>query len=157
MDTEKITINLGAIDLGHIDLLVEQGFYSNRTDFIRTSIRNQLTTHTSDLSSLKSTVIQRLDPIEGIKIGDDFNSALVNLVSNPETSFNGGTGVFMYDKKSLEQIKKAGNKISLFLIGMMIIAKDVPLELVKETFGKVRVYGMIKAEPDVKKFLMSLK
>src|SRR6516225_4903334 len=44
-ESEKITINLGYVDLGHIDLLVREGFYSNRTDFIRTAIRNQLTTH----------------------------------------------------------------------------------------------------------------
>ena len=44
-DSEKITINLGYIDLGQIDLLVQEGFYSNRTDFIRTAIRNQLATH----------------------------------------------------------------------------------------------------------------
>ena len=41
-ETEKITINLGYVDLGQIDLLVSEGFYSNRTDFIRTAIRNQL-------------------------------------------------------------------------------------------------------------------
>ena len=45
-ETEKITINLGYVDLGRIDLLVQEGFYSNRTDFIRTAIRNQLGTHT---------------------------------------------------------------------------------------------------------------
>ena len=43
--SEKITINLGVIDLGQIDLLVQEGFYSNRTDLIRTAIRNQLSTH----------------------------------------------------------------------------------------------------------------
>src|SRR5215211_4568107 len=43
--TEKITVNLGLVDLGQIDLLVQEGFYSNRTDFIRTAIRAQLTTH----------------------------------------------------------------------------------------------------------------
>lgn len=44
-DTEKITINLGYVDLGQIDLMVQEGFYSNRTDFIRTGIRNQLERH----------------------------------------------------------------------------------------------------------------
>ena len=44
-DSEKITINLGFVDLGHIDLMVQDGFYSNRTDFIRTAIRNQLERH----------------------------------------------------------------------------------------------------------------
>lgn len=41
-ENEKITINLGFVDLGRIDLLVQEGFYSNRSDFIRTAIRNQL-------------------------------------------------------------------------------------------------------------------
>ncbi|HYE00485.1 MAG TPA: CopG family transcriptional regulator [Alphaproteobacteria bacterium] len=44
-DSEKITINLGYVDLGHVDLLVQEGFYSNRTDFIRTAIRNQIDRH----------------------------------------------------------------------------------------------------------------
>lgn len=44
-DSEKITINLGYVDLGQIDLLVSDGFYSNRTDLIRTAIRNQLERH----------------------------------------------------------------------------------------------------------------
>jgi Arc/MetJ-type ribon-helix-helix transcriptional regulator len=44
-EAEKITINLGYVDLGHIDLMVREGFYSNRTDFIRTAIRNQLERH----------------------------------------------------------------------------------------------------------------
>ena len=44
-DSEKITVNLGFIDLGHIDLMVQDGYYSNRTDFIRTAIRNQLDKH----------------------------------------------------------------------------------------------------------------
>jgi Arc/MetJ-type ribon-helix-helix transcriptional regulator len=44
-ESEKITINLGYVDLGHIDLLVRDGFYTNRTDFIRTAIRNQVERH----------------------------------------------------------------------------------------------------------------
>lgn len=44
-ESEKITINLGFVDLGHVDLMVRDGFYSNRTDFIRTAIRNQLDRH----------------------------------------------------------------------------------------------------------------
>ena len=55
-ESEKITINLGFVDLGQVDLLVEDGFYSNRTDFIRTAIRNQLLTH-GDV--LKKSVARR--------------------------------------------------------------------------------------------------
>ena len=42
---EKITVNVGVVDLGQIDLLVQEGFYANRTDLIRTAIRNQLAAH----------------------------------------------------------------------------------------------------------------
>lgn len=44
-DSEKITVNMGFVDLGHVDLLVAEGFYSNRTDFIRTAVRNQIQAH----------------------------------------------------------------------------------------------------------------
>jgi len=55
-DTEKMTINLGVVDLGQIDLLVQEGFYSNRTDLIRTGIRNQLAMHSD---ALKQTMARR--------------------------------------------------------------------------------------------------
>jgi Arc/MetJ-type ribon-helix-helix transcriptional regulator len=48
-ESEKITINLGFVDLGHVDLMVREGFYSNRSDFIRTAIRNQLERHADAL------------------------------------------------------------------------------------------------------------
>ena len=53
-DSEKITVNLGFVDLGHIDLLVNEGFYANRTDFIRTAIRNQLATQSDALKQVVS-------------------------------------------------------------------------------------------------------
>ncbi len=75
-DSEKITINLGLIDLGQIDLLVNEGFYSNRTDLIRTAIRNQLNTHAE---VVKQTVARR-----SLVLGmhhysrDDLEAALAN-------------------------------------------------------------------------------
>lgn len=55
-ETEKLTINLGVVDLGQIDLLVQEGFYSNRTDLIRTAIRNQLAVHAEEV---KRTIARR--------------------------------------------------------------------------------------------------
>jgi len=60
---EKITINLGCVDLGQIDLLVQEGFYANRTDMIRTAIRNQLTTH----SEVVRQVVSRKTLVLGIQ------------------------------------------------------------------------------------------
>jgi Arc/MetJ-type ribon-helix-helix transcriptional regulator len=56
-DAEKITINLGFVDLGQIDLLVTEGFYGNRTDFIRTAIRNQLKSHSD---AVKQVVARKM-------------------------------------------------------------------------------------------------
>jgi Arc/MetJ-type ribon-helix-helix transcriptional regulator len=58
-DSEKITINLGYVDLGHIDLMVQDGFYSNRTDFIRAAIRSQIERHADVVK--QSTVRRNLD------------------------------------------------------------------------------------------------
>jgi Arc/MetJ-type ribon-helix-helix transcriptional regulator len=58
-ETEKITLNLGYVDLGHVDLMVQEGFYSNRTDFIRTAIRNQFERHADVMK--QSTVRKSLD------------------------------------------------------------------------------------------------
>jgi Arc/MetJ-type ribon-helix-helix transcriptional regulator len=58
-ETEKITINLGYVDLGNVDLMVQDGLYSNRTDFIRTAIRNQLERHADVVK--KATVRKSLE------------------------------------------------------------------------------------------------
>jgi Arc/MetJ-type ribon-helix-helix transcriptional regulator len=62
-ETEKITVNIGSVDLGRFDLLVQEGFYSSRADFIRTAIRNQLErqkTTVDTISTRKSMVIGTL-------------------------------------------------------------------------------------------------
>lgn len=65
-DTEKITINLGVVDLGKIDLLVEQGFYTNRTDFIRTAIRTNLDKHETTVQE----TVTRKNSVVGVLIYD---------------------------------------------------------------------------------------
>jgi Arc/MetJ-type ribon-helix-helix transcriptional regulator len=54
-DSEKLTINVGFVDLGHIDLLVRQGFYSNRSDFIRAAIRKEIAAHADEA---KKTIVR---------------------------------------------------------------------------------------------------
>jgi len=73
-DTEKITINLGYVDLGHVDLMVQEGFYSNRTDFIRTAIRNQLERHADVVR--QSTARKSLDLGLRNYTRDDLEAAL---------------------------------------------------------------------------------
>lgn len=75
-DTEKITINLGVVDLGRIDLLVEQGFYTTRTDFIRSAIRNQVDKHNLEIQD----TITRTSSVIGVLVYDasDLEKAKAN-------------------------------------------------------------------------------
>ena len=89
VDSEKITINLGFVDLGHVDLLVQDGFYQNRTDFIRTAIRRQLERH--EAAARQSVARQRLelglrhfarDELEGLRAaGHRLELKVLGLVS----------------------------------------------------------------------------
>ena len=121
-DSEKITINMSVVDLGKIDLLVEEGFYSNRTDFIRTGIRNQLDKHTEEV---KQTVTRKTMAV----------------------------GVVSYGRKSLEARQKAGEKVSAWVVGSLIIADDVSAELALDTVESIKVYGVLKASDKVKNAL----
>ena len=121
-DTEKITINLGFIDLGQIDLLVQEGFYSNRTDFIRTAIRNQLTTH-ADV--VKQTVARKTMVL----------------------------GLQQYNRRDLEAVKKAGEKLQIQVLGLAVIADDVSPELAKATIDSIIVLGALRASRAVKSAL----
>ena len=94
-ESEKITINLGYVDLGQIDLLVEEGFYSNRTDFIRTAIRNQLDRYADTLKKtvkrkhldLGLRLIDRKELEEARRRGETIDIHVVGLaVIDPDVS-----------------------------------------------------------------------
>jgi Arc/MetJ-type ribon-helix-helix transcriptional regulator len=93
-DTEKITINMSVVDLGKIDLLVQEGFYSNRTDFIRTAIRNQLNGHEDQVQA-----------------------------SVTRQSFV--MGVMTIDRKEIERLAAANEKLSARVLGLLEIRPDV--------------------------------
>ncbi|MDX6750669.1 CopG family transcriptional regulator [Geminicoccaceae bacterium 1502E] len=118
-DSEKITINLGHVDLGHVDLLVQEGFYSNRTDFIRTAIRNQLARHTDAVA--QSVARHRLE-----------------------------LGLRRYSRQDLETVRAAGETLHIQVLGLAVIAADVPPELARATIASLHVLGTLQASPAVK-------
>ncbi len=129
---EKITINLPAVDLGKIDYLVDQGFYNTRTEFIRTSIKQEI-----DKNSFT------FDTITKDKSGD--------------TRHFFGFGIFDIGRKTLEKHLSQGTKIRIFVIGTCRFGKDVDVDLVKETVESFKVFGIKKGPPGVIDFLESLK
>jgi Arc/MetJ-type ribon-helix-helix transcriptional regulator len=118
-ESEKITINVGYVDLGHIDLLVREGFYSNRTDLIRTAIRNQLAIHAE---AVKQTIIRQTLEI----------------------------GLRHYSRADLEAVKAAGEMLRIQVVGLAIIAEDVPPELACETIEAITIMGALQASRAVK-------
>ena len=122
--SEKITINLGLVDLGQIDLLVDEGFYSNRTDFIRTAIRRQLE---SRADSVKDTVQRR-----ALTLGSRHLS-----------------------RRDLEQLRDAGQKVEVRVLGLVTIANDVSPDLALATITSVEVLGAFRAPRAVKAALAS--
>ena len=118
-ETEKITINLGYVDLGRIDLLVQEGFYSNRTDFIRTAIRTQLAAHADVVK--QSVVRHTLD-----------------------------LGLRHYTRDGLEAARRAGERLSIKVLGLVSIADDVPPDLARETIESITVLGALHASKAVK-------
>lgn len=118
-ETEKITINLGYVDLGHVDLLVQEGFYSNRSDFIRTAIRNQLSAHGEEVK--KSIVRQTLE-----------------------------LGIRHYSRDDLEQVKAAGERLRIKVLGLASIADDVPPALALATIDSITVLGAFHASSELK-------
>jgi Arc/MetJ-type ribon-helix-helix transcriptional regulator len=118
-ELEKITINMPPVDLGQIDLLVREGFYQNRTDFIRTAIRNQLNVH---VEAVKQTVARK------------------TLV----------LGLQQYNRRDLEAVRAAGERLRIKVLGLASIADDVSPELALATIDSIEVLGTFRASPAVK-------
>jgi Arc/MetJ-type ribon-helix-helix transcriptional regulator len=121
-EAEKITINMNVVDLGKVDLLVEEGFYSNRTDFIRTAIRNQLAKHDDDV---RHTVTRR--------------ELLI--------------GVLYYTREELEEVKAAGEMLSISVTGLLSLGNDVTPQLAVDTIQSIKVVGVFRAGKAVKEAL----
>ena len=121
-DLEKITVNLGFVDLGHVDLLVSEGVYANRSDFIRTAIRNHIERH-ADIT--RQSVARK--PIE--------------------------VGLRRYGRAELESARASGTRLDIRVLGLAVIADDVPADLASAAIASIEVLGSLQASPAVKRVL----
>lgn len=122
--TEKITINANTADLGLIDLLVSNGFYASRTEFIKVAIKSKLDSHEEDSKRLLDS-----------------------------TGSQGGifyVGLYLLKKEELEQLKRKGKTKKIVGAGLLQIDLDIPLELLKETITSIKAYGVVRCAPEVK-------
>lgn len=126
MNQEKISLNLTAVDLAKVDYLVEQGFYSSRSDFLRSAIRNQLLQHQAVIS-------------------DQALQARASL----GTRTVGGVGIIALSRRQLEKAVYEGQRLTLFVVGSLVVDKDITAELFAQAVETGRVYGVVKASPEV--------
>jgi Arc/MetJ-type ribon-helix-helix transcriptional regulator len=122
-DSEKLTINIGFVDLGQIELLVQEGFYSNRSDFIRTAIRNQIDRH--------ADTVRQLVTRKSVDLG-------VRRITLAE----------------LEAAKTAGQMLDIRVLGLAVLAPDIPADLARDTIVALNVLGALHASDAVKTALV---
>jgi Predicted transcriptional regulators containing the CopG/Arc/MetJ DNA-binding domain len=129
-ETEKLTINLGIVELAQVDVLVEQGIYSNRSDFIRTAIRKQLENH-----------------------GDRIERALTPIPIATQKDWLRAIGIFTISKEELEEFVKNNEKINISVIGMLILERDISVELFKRAVNKIVIRGKLVASDELKEIV----
>ncbi|WP_343753715.1 hypothetical protein [Alkalibacterium iburiense] len=124
--TEKMTLNVNHIDLGKIDILVENGFFSNRSDFIRAAIRDEL----SKNESFINTTIEKKEFAIGIAYfgAEDFEKAIED-----------------------------NHILDVNYIGLLVIKKDVTLEMIKKSVKRMNVKGTLIAPKEIKDYLKSIQ
>ncbi len=137
---EKLTINLPPVEVARMDILVEAGYYPSRAEFIRSAVRSTLDVHRDYIEKRVETIIlgstEKLSDAEG-----DFGIF--------------GAGVQVLGKEKLEQAIKHGKKVKINVVGMLKLGTGVTPELVEKGVKSVKVYGVLKASPEVKKALQS--
>ena len=130
-ENEKLTINLGVVELAQIDVLVEQGIYSNRSDFIRSSVRKHLE-HYRD--KIENTLIP---------------------VSDQKT-WRWTLGVLRLSKNELLGLADDNATISISVIGMLVINTDISPELFIKTVKQVSLRGKLVASDEIRNIIKQM-
>ncbi|WP_127850089.1 hypothetical protein [Lacticaseibacillus hulanensis] len=120
--TEKLTLNINAADLAAIDLLVEQGFYRNRTDFMQQALHSRL----------------------------DSNSAQLAALLQRKESANWAMGIIHLGNDDLSRYEQERRMVSFTVYGMLVVADDIDLTLLKQVVQNIKVYGIVRAPKTVK-------
>ena len=121
--TEKITININTVDLGYIDVLVSEGHYATRTEFIKSAIKRHLTDHHRELE---------------------------RLIERKEQESTWIVGVGCLTEQTLLEAKAAGQKLRMTVVGLLLIPENIPLALLEETVASLNVYGVSRCSKEIK-------
>ena len=140
---EKLTINLPPVELGRIDILVEAGYFHNRTEFIRAAVRKTLDSHQDYIDSQIKQFKDIYEPTE--KTEDKKFDTIFSM------------GVISIGKSHFERVLYKGKKAKIYVVGLLNIEKNVTPELILESVESLRVSGVLKASSEVKVALNQIK
>ena len=129
MKSEKVTINVGTMDLAKIDLLVDSLEYSNRSDFCRIAIRELLEKHNDEFEKLHS---------QNEKVQFDSENPVI-----------GGIGIIRLSGEWLAEALQKSQKVNIMVTGILVVDKSVTAQLLESVVDRIKVYGKIQAEPDI--------
>lgn len=129
LKSDKLTINVGTMELGKMDMLVDNMYYSNRSDFCRIAIRELLEKHKEDFDNIykQNTVVD----------GD-----------NEVRTFS-GIGVILLTKADLQRAYDSGRRINVMVTGLLVIDKEISSELFEATVSNIKVYGKMQASKGI--------
>ena len=136
---EKLTINLPPVEIGRMDILIEEGYYPSRTEFIRAAIRKTLDSHQTFIDSI--IAYKKVEFEEAEKDEEKYKS----------TAF--GIGVMSFGKKMFEDALKHKKKVKIHVVGMLNLEKNIPPSLIEKTVDSCKVYGVLRASKEVKNAL----
>ena len=130
--SEKVSVNMNAAVLSEIDLLVDGGYYSNRSDFINQAVREAL--------QRQQSIIERIVISKNVNFG-------VRMENNSKNWFLGISGL---TKKELQQLDEEGQRIDMSGYGLLIIDDDCPLEQLFRVVRSISVRGKVRCAPAVR-------
>ena len=136
--SEKITINLSVVDLGKIDLMTEEGFYTNRTDFIRTGIKQLLLQHENETNQ----AVSRMKAADELRSSGDIGTKHAFAV-----------GVMAFSASDLKHVLADNKRISINIICLLRLNNDVTPKLANQAIKSIKVRGAFRGPADVKKIL----
>ena len=145
MYSEKVSVNINSATLSGIDLLVDNGYYSNRSDFINQAVRESLRQH-------QSTIDRIIEKNQRMANYDDgrISIGVKRLGSEPRIGDHWFFGVSGITRRELEELHAEGETLRLKGYGVLVIDQDCDEELLFSTVESIRVKGKVHCAPAVK-------
>lgn len=161
MKEEIFKATISCSEIKNIDQLILKGLYKSLPDFINTAVCNELKAQSSHFDPELSKHLSGFNAIEIIKNTNELDLNF-GLDLNFELDLNfsltdlKGSGIFSINSKDLERTLKLGKKLTIKVVGILIINKNVSPKLAEDTLKNVKVYGFIFASAEVKRIIDSL-